>query len=96
MKRFALAALFLLAACTSPEQRAEREAQINAADIQECVELGFEPNTPEFADCRLRLREMRQRERAIRQNNVGVGVGWGFGRRRVPASWHFINSRQNF
>lgn len=73
------AATLPLAACSTPEERAARQQQIDMADHQECVELGLKPKTEAYADCRLRVREMRQRERAIQQDRYGVGFGWGHG-----------------
>ena len=51
----ALAAL--LTACASP-------AEIAARDDATCKGYGFTPGTPAFADCRLRLDEMRNLRRA--------------------------------
>jgi hypothetical protein len=36
---------------------------IAAADNQECIELGFEPGTEAYGNCRLKLREIRAMER---------------------------------
>ena len=58
-----LAVGVLLAGCASEaEIRAAEEAQM-AADRQECTNLGFEPGTEGFADCLLKLREIRAMER---------------------------------
>jgi hypothetical protein len=64
--RTALLALPLaLLACASPEQQAAQAARIETADHSECVRLGFPQGTPEYGDCRLRLREMRLQERLV-------------------------------
>lgn len=37
--------------------------EIDAADDQECVELGFVPGTEAYGNCRLKLMEIRAMER---------------------------------
>ena len=56
------------------ELRAAEEAQM-AADRQECAGLGFEPDTEPFAECLLKLREIR----AMEGTGMGVSLGVGFG-----------------
>ena len=53
--------LLLLAACASSEEIA---AERDAIDHQECVELGFEPGTEAYGNCRLELRSIRAQEMA--------------------------------
>lgn len=68
----AVAAFFLLAACSTAEQRAARAVQQEAADSAECTRLGFTPKTESFANCLLKLREIRSQEettRAVRRSN---------------------------
>lgn len=48
-----------LSACATPEQRASQAAAQRNADEAECTTLGFQPQTEAFADCLLRLREIR-------------------------------------
>ncbi len=57
-----LGVVFSLAGCMSPEERAARAASIKAADKQECLELGFRPESENFALCMLHLREIRTME----------------------------------
>lgn len=45
--------LFLLTGCVTPEQQAANMAQ---QEIAECQEMGFKPDTPDFANCRLQVR----------------------------------------
>ncbi len=78
MKRIALIGLLLLAACATPEQREAARIAQEIEDIKECQKLGFKQGTDAFADCRLRLVEMRQAAyNASRiQTSVGFGYGW--------------------
>lgn len=79
VKLLSLCLLGMLAsACATPEEIEMARQLQEQTDIRNCVELGFEPNTPAFADCRLRLIEMRSRERTARMNQVhfGYGAGW--------------------
>lgn len=62
----AAAACLALAACASPEHRAERARAQLDADRAECTVLGFEDATPAFSDCLLRLREIRAGEARAR------------------------------
>lgn len=75
-----LAAMVPLAfgGCVSEEERLAREQAQWVADQQECADLGFEPGTDPFADCLLRLREIRATERGGSGLGVGLGVGFGF------------------
>lgn len=52
-----------VSACVNPAEQQARAAQQEAADNAECVRLGFPQGTPDYGDCRLRLREMRLKER---------------------------------
>jgi len=58
----ATALLLALAACTTPEQRAERAQAQLAADRAECSELGFTAGTDAHANCLLKLKEIRALE----------------------------------
>jgi len=74
----ALLLMLALAGCLSDdERRAQAQAQW-VADQQECANLGFEPGTDPFADCLLRLREIRAQERGA-TGGLGLGVGVGIG-----------------
>jgi hypothetical protein len=58
-----LALLLVLSACSSPEERAERQAQEDSAA---CTRAGYTPDTPQFEDCRLQRRadaEQRAQDR---------------------------------
>jgi len=62
----------LLAACSTPAEDAARLNAQRAADKAECAELGFKPGTEGFANCLLKLREIRAEERntkALRNYN---------------------------
>jgi len=81
MKRFlligSLTILAALTACTTPQQRAAQQAQLDAYDDQQCQELGFRPGSQAYGNCRLRMREIRATEGSYRssQPNVSLGVG---------------------
>ncbi len=67
-----------LSACAGDRQ-SEIAAQ-NAADHQNCLELGFEEGTESYGNCRLKLREIRAAERRHDSGgNFGVGIGIGIG-----------------
>ncbi|MEQ8268360.1 MAG: hypothetical protein RH982_14285 [Parvibaculum sp.] len=70
----AIAMPLALAACADP---AAEQARLDAADHQNCVELGFESNTEAYGNCRLKMKEIRAKEEANRSPNVGFGVGIG-------------------
>lgn len=70
----AIAAPLALSACADP---AAEKARLDAADHQNCVELGFEPNTEAYGNCRLKMKEIRAKEESNRSPNVGFGVGIG-------------------
>lgn len=80
-----LGALCLISACASPQERAARAAAQNSADEQECTRLGFTPNTEKFADCLLRLKEIRVQEAETRAlNNARRDPFW---------PWYGIHNR---
>lgn len=67
-----------LAACTSDADRAAEQARLDDIDHHKCMELGFEPGTENYGNCRLKLKEIRAKEEAIRNRpNVGFGIGIG-------------------
>lgn len=72
----ALAASFALAACSDP---AAEQARLDAIDHKNCMELGFEPDTEAYGNCRLKMKEIRAKEEANRSPNVGFGLGVGVG-----------------
>lgn len=81
------AGLLFLGACTTPEQRAAQAAAQRAMDEQECIRLGFTMGTEAFADCLLRLKEIRAREAETRAlNNARRDPFWPWYRpyRRYP------------
>lgn len=62
----AIAALAILAACVSPQEEAARSAAERQADEAECKQIGFTEGTDAFADCMLRLKEIRAQEENTR------------------------------
>ncbi|MGV8996826.1 MAG: hypothetical protein ACOH12_07770 [Parvibaculaceae bacterium] len=66
-----------LAACAG--DRAAEQARIDAKDNQDCVDMGFKPNTEPYGNCRLKLRQIRAQSDADAQNNSGVHFGFGLG-----------------
>lgn len=79
-KWLALASFLLLAACISPEEQAARDAAQRHADEQDCQSLGFRPGSNAFANCMLKLREIRAQEantRAIDRANDMPPPWWG-------------------
>ncbi len=75
-----------LSACATPEQRASQAAAQRNADEAECASLGFEPQTEGFADCLLRLREIRSENAKTRALNNA---------RRDPF-WPWYHSRYRY
>lgn len=71
-------ACLLLGGCVSQAEREAAEREQLAADRQECADLGFQPDTEPFANCLLKLRELRALERADSGLGVSLGVGFGF------------------
>jgi hypothetical protein len=74
MRRSAVVALLGLAliglcACASPEE-------LRAQDEAACTGYGFQPGTPQFAEC-LQRESLARNYGAAPQ--VGVGMGFGFG-----------------
>lgn len=73
----AVACVGLLAGCASEaERQAAAEAQA-AADRRECLDLGFEEGSEPYANCLLKLREIRAMD--MQGSGIGLGVGVGFG-----------------
>jgi hypothetical protein len=73
------AATLLLAACSTAEDRAREQALLERTDDKHCRELGFEPETEAYGNCRLKLKEIRASQEAPSHPNFGVGVGIGIG-----------------
>ncbi|MDO8422704.1 MAG: hypothetical protein Q7S99_11140 [Parvibaculum sp.] len=80
-----LTALVLLAGCASSEQIAARDNAQRQLDERECQQLGFSPATEPFANCLLRLKEIRAQEAntdAMRRANTpdpwGPWGPWGY------------------
>jgi hypothetical protein len=71
---YVLALPLALAACADP---AVEQARLEAEDHKNCVELGFEPNTEAYGNCRLKMKEIRAKENANHAPNIGFGVGIG-------------------
>ncbi|MDE1173562.1 MAG: hypothetical protein PW790_07800 [Parvibaculaceae bacterium] len=57
------------------------QAQLDAKDNQDCIDLGFTPGNEAYGNCRLKLKQIRAEESAGYDSSprVGVGVGFGFG-----------------
>lgn len=75
----AVAILLLAAACASPQEEAARVAAQQQADEAECNKLGFTPGSEAFANCMLKLKEIRAQEentRALRRANA-PSPWWG-------------------
>ena len=68
-----------LTACTSAEDRAREQAMRDRADHQHCIDLGFEPETEPYGNCRLKLREIRAAQDEPNNTQFGVGIGIGIG-----------------
>lgn len=71
-----LALPLALGACSDP---AAEQARLDAIDHQNCVDLGFKPETEAYGNCRLKMKEIRAKEEGNRSPNVGFGVGIGVG-----------------
>jgi hypothetical protein len=54
----------VLAACSSPAERAAAAEKVERADSAECQRLGFKESTENFGNCILKLREIRAQEKA--------------------------------
>ncbi|MBI1263066.1 MAG: hypothetical protein GC184_15215 [Rhizobiales bacterium] len=86
-----LPALFLLAlaACVSPEEQAAAAAAQRQADEAECSLLGFQPKTEAFANCMLKLQEIRATEDntdQLRRANTPSPF-WPYGRPGYGPYW---------
>lgn len=84
-KWMTLTAFILLAGCASAEQMAARDNAQRQLDTRECQQLGFTPATEGFANCLLRLKEIRAQEAntdAMRRANApdpwGPWGPWGY------------------
>jgi len=73
------AATLLLTACSTAEDRAREQALLERTDDKHCRELGFEPATEAYGNCRLKLKEIRASQETPNHPNFGVGVGIGIG-----------------
>ncbi len=84
MRHWLVTVLFLgmmmsLGACVSD---AAIQAQLDAKDNQDCIDLGFKPGNEAYGNCRLKLKQIRAEDEVSYDPSprVGVGVGFGFGR----------------
>jgi hypothetical protein len=55
--------LLLVVACSSPEERAQKEAQ---KEITQCTKAGYQSDTPAFEDCKLEVRAKEEQRAADR------------------------------
>lgn len=62
------------AACADP---AAEKARLDAADHQNCLDLGFKPGTEAYGNCRLKMKEMRAKNEGSQSPNVSFGLGVG-------------------
>ncbi|ABS64137.1 hypothetical protein Plav_2528 [Parvibaculum lavamentivorans DS-1] len=63
----AIGFLLVVAACASPQEQAAREAAQRQSDEAECQKIGFTPGSEAFANCLLKLREIRAQEANTRE-----------------------------
>lgn len=56
--------ILMLAACADPAAQEVARMQREAEDHNECLKLGFRPNTDPYGNCRLKLMEIRAVNRA--------------------------------
>lgn len=66
-----------LAACAGDP--AAEQARLDATDHQNCLDLGFKPDTEAYGNCRLKLKEIRAKQEADNQRSPGINFGVGFG-----------------
>lgn len=88
-KWIALTGFIALTGCVSPEQQAAQDAAQLQLDKTECQKLGFKADTEGFANCLLKVREIRAQNAntdAIRNANTPRPWGpWGpYGRPYSP------------
>lgn len=55
------------------------QARLNAIDNQNCIDMGFKPDTEAYGNCRLKLKEIRAQQAAEAERNSGVHFGFGLG-----------------
>ncbi|MEQ8282841.1 MAG: hypothetical protein RIC04_11600 [Parvibaculum sp.] len=70
----ALAIPLALAACADPQAE---QARLDALDHKNCTDLGFEPGTEAYGNCRLKMKEIRAKEEGSRSPTFGFGLGVG-------------------
>lgn len=83
LPRIFILSLLLLSACASKQEIAAAQARQDAADSQECIQLGFKPATEAYGNCRLRVKEMRVQaslSRSYDRAHTCFGMGFGAGR----------------
>lgn len=66
-----------LAACAGDP--AAEQARLDAADHQNCLDLGFQPDTEAYGNCRLKLKEIRAQQNSDSQKSPGINFGVGIG-----------------
>lgn len=86
MRFLALIALLIITGCESEAelraQAAANRARTEASDHSTCVDYGLELGTPAYADCRLRLSQIRAQDRAAR--NAAVLQWYGMQQKQQP------------
>lgn len=86
MRYLILAMGLLVMACESEAEihakQAAYRAQAEAADDRTCIGYGLELGTPAYADCRLRLSQIRVQNRAAR--NAAILQWYGMQQRQQP------------
>ena len=66
-----------LSACAGDP--AAEQARIDAIDNQNCVDIGFKPQTEPYGNCRLKLKQIRAQQDAEAERNSGIHFGVGLG-----------------
>ncbi|MES1990678.1 MAG: hypothetical protein V4441_06985 [Pseudomonadota bacterium] len=66
-----------LAACMGDP--AAEQARLDAIDNQNCIDLGFKPQTEAYGNCRLKLKQIRAQQEANAARSSGIQFGVGLG-----------------
>jgi len=86
MRFLVFIALLIVAGCESEAelraQAAANRARIDAGDHRTCTGYGMDLGTPAYADCRLRLSQIRAQNRAAR--NAAALQWYGMQQRQQP------------
>lgn len=58
---------------------AAEQARNDAKDNQDCVDMGFKPDTEPYGNCRLKLKQIRAQHDADAERNSGPNFSFGVG-----------------